>query len=129
MTQAVTRPTLLQRMTSMPLRTFAVYPQIIEPRSAAGLEEIGRNNLALTKESGLDYDTILKNSGQRRIAIKNKPTTFRSFEDEINQQYAEDMKLSEPAHRDTRRVGLVGYKMGMTHFWDRWGALVPCTVI
>lgn len=113
----------------MPLRAFAVYPQVIEPRSASGLEEIGRRNLALTKEYGLDYESILRQSGQKRIAVKNKPNTFRSFEDDINMQYAEEMSLSEPAGRASLRTGIIGYKMGMTHFWDRWGALVPCTVI
>ncbi len=39
----------------VPMRTFAVYPTVIEPRSIAALEEMGRENLALTKESGLDY--------------------------------------------------------------------------
>lgn len=23
----------------------------------------------------------------------------------------------------------MGYKIGMTHFWDKWGKLTPCTVI
>lgn len=29
----------------------------------------------------------------------------------------------------SRRVGLLGYKVGCTHFWDKWGKLQPCTVI
>ena len=31
--------------------------------------------------------------------------------------------------RNSRRVGLTGFKVGMTHFWNKWGQIVPCTVI
>ena len=84
--------------------------------------------MALTKEYGLDYDKILKASKQKKIAVTNKPNTFRSFEDEINKQYSE-LKASEPASRESKRAGIIGFKIGMTHFWDKWGAIVPCTVI
>ena len=64
----------------------------------------------------------------RRIGVTGKQNTFRSFEDEINAQYA-DLQMSEPASRESKRVGVIGTKIGMTHFWDKWGALVPCSVI
>jgi hypothetical protein len=48
------------------------------------LIERGRANLNLTKEFGIDYDNVLKNSGAGKIGVKNKPLTFRSFEEEIN---------------------------------------------
>lgn len=64
---------MLHRMMFMPtMRSFAVYPQVIEPRSAEGLRDIGRGNYALTKEHGLDYEAILRSTGQKRIAVKNK---------------------------------------------------------
>ena len=109
-------------------RYFAVYPKVIEPRSISELESIGHSNLALTKEYGLDYESILRNSGMKRIGQKNKPHTFRSFEDEINMQY-DELKTTEPIHRLSKRSGILGYKVGMTHFWDKWGAIVPCTVV
>ena len=28
-----------------------------------------------------------------------------------------------------RRVGSLGVKLGMTTFWDKWGAIVPATAI
>jgi len=74
--------------TSVSFRRFAVYPTVIEPRSIAVLEETGRSNLALTKEHGLDYEAILRQTG-KKIGQKNKPNTFRSFEDEINKQYSD----------------------------------------
>jgi len=59
---------------------FAVYPTVIEPRSIAALEDIGKQNLELTKPFGLDYDEIVRSKGEG-IAIKNKMNTFCSFED------------------------------------------------
>lgn len=29
----------------------------------------------------------------------------------------------------SKRVGMLGFKIGMTHFWDRWGVFTPCTVV
>ena len=83
----------------------------------------------MTKPYGLDYDAIIRSNGGARAAIKNKPKTFRSFEEEINKQYYSAMKLTEPTSRLSKRCGLLGVKVGMTHFWDKWGMMVPCTVI
>ena len=49
----------------MALRMFAIYPKVIEPRSIADLEKIGRSNLALTKKFGLDYEQILRDTGEK----------------------------------------------------------------
>ena len=69
----------------MAMRMFAVHPQVIAPRSISALEETGRGNLALTKQHGLDYDAIIRSiGGHSKFAVKNKPQTFVSFEDEIN---------------------------------------------
>ena len=75
----------------------------------------------------MDYEKIVKAEG-KNIAVKNKINSFRSFEDQINAQYSE-LKTTEATSRDSLRCGLLGYKMGMTHFWDKWGALIQCTVI
>ena len=110
------------------VRYFAVHPQVIAPRSITALEEMGRNNLALTREFGLDYTKILKSTGMKKIGAKNRPQTFKSFEDEINAQY-QDLSLTEPTSRLSKRTGALGFKIGSTHFWDKWGAMVPCTVV
>ena len=129
--QASQKLSHLQRMitpSSMTtFRMFAVHPQVIAPRSISALEEIGRENMALTKPGGLDYESIVRNCG-KRIALKNKANTYRSFEDQINAQYS-TLKASEATSRNTKRTGVLGYKIGMTHFWDNWGAIVPCSVI
>ena len=107
---------------------FALYPKVIEPRSSLALEEIGHENLKLSKKYGLNYDKVVQSTGMKRVGVKNKTNTFCSFEDHINMQYS-DLKVSEPASRDSRRAGVLGYKIGMTHFWDKWGAMVGCTVV
>ena len=48
-------------------RMFAVqkiHPQVLEPRSIAALEQIGRSNMALTKEHGLDYEALVRAEGK-----------------------------------------------------------------
>ena len=96
-----------------------------EPKTMTELREVGMINLALTKEHGLDYEEILGTTN--KFGVKNKKKTFVSFEDNINKQF--DLQPSEPATRESKRAGLMGYKIGCTHFWDKWGKLIPCTVI
>ena len=95
-----------------------------EPKSITELHELGASNLALTKEYGLDYANLLKT---KKYGITNKSETFINFEEQINQQF--ELKPTEATTRLSKRVGLLGYKIGCTHFWDRWGVLTPCTVV
>jgi large subunit ribosomal protein L3 len=80
--------------------------------------------MTLSVPDGLDYDKILSS---KKFGITNQSKTFKSFEDEINKNFG--LEPSAPVDRLSKRVGLVGYKVGMTHFWDKWGKLTPCTVI
>lgn len=53
--------------------------------------------------------------------------TFGSVEHEINQN-------KPVAHKSfyafkTKRCGAIGYKIGMTSIFDKWGIQIPCTVI
>ena len=66
------------------VRTFAVYPKVVAPRSNLQLEEIGRSNLALTKEFGLDYNSIVFKSAGALSGNASYAENYRSFEDEIN---------------------------------------------
>jgi len=54
-------------------------------------------------------------------------TEFGSLEEEINSRF--DVEHNIPIHRDSRRCGAIGYKVGMTQIWDKWGLRIPCTVI
>ena len=95
-----------------------------EPKTITELHNIGYGNLALTKKNGLDYERITNGA---KFGVKNEIDTFKSFEEEINAQFK--IKPSEATTRASMRVGALGYKVGCTHFWDKWGALTPCTVI
>lgn len=81
------------------------------------LYDIGRSNLEQSKI--LDYKTLLN--------LDPKNYTFGNIEDKVNSNF--DIKPTEPAIRESKRVGVLGMKVGMTHFWDRWGCHTPCTVI
>lgn len=85
---------------------------------------MGLANLEKQVESGLDYEKLCN---AKKHGIKNNAKSFKSFEEAINKNF--ELEMTEPVSRDSKRVGLMGYKMGMTHFWDKWGKLTPCTVI
>jgi len=86
------------------------------------LRETGYKNLLQTKV--IDYTQF---ANPDLHGLKNKRATFTSFEDEINQHYT--LEKTMPADRNSKRVGLMGYKIGMTHYWNKWGQIVPCTVL
>lgn len=86
------------------------------------LREIGMQNKNLTKV--FDYQQIALENVH---GITNKKSTFRSFEDQVNSQY--QLQKTAPTDRNSKRAGLLGYKIGCTHFWNKWGQIVPCTVI
>lgn len=52
-----------------------------------------------------------------------------SFSEALNEENFGDLQKTEPVDRNSKRVGLLAYKVGMTHFWDRWGRVLPCTVL
>lgn len=116
-------------MISSGCRSFAMIKQkpIQTPydlQSISRLNAIGIANKDLTPEGGIDYDEILKG---HRFGKTNEPSTFKSFEEEVNKHFPIQPTL--PTSRLSKRCGVIGYKMGMTHFYDRWGVLTPCTVI
>jgi hypothetical protein len=52
---------------------------------------------------------------------------FASFEVEINKNFP--IQKNDAISDRSRRSGILGYKIGMTHFWDKWGQLIPCSVV
>ena len=92
--------------------------------SASEMVALGEKNRLQTVEGGLDYESITNGA---KFGVRNNPSTFRSFEDEINSQFNIVPVLK--ADRASERTGVIGYKVGMTHFWDKWGKIQGCTVI
>ena len=62
-------------------RPFSILEGFKEPKSISELHQTGMENLALTKEYGLDYANLLKTN---KFGLKEKSETFKSFEEEIN---------------------------------------------
>lgn len=120
------RLTMLQNLCSMrlmPIRVFST--QVIqEPKTISELQATGILNLQLTKKNGLDYEKV---TNAAKFGQTNQISSFKSFEEEINLQFK--ISPTEATTRDSKRVGAIGYKVGCTHFWDKWGKLQPCTVI
>mmetsp|Transcript_5923 Transcript_5923/g.5081 ORF Transcript_5923/g.5081 Transcript_5923/m.5081 type:complete len:332 (+) Transcript_5923:42-1037(+) len=65
--------------------------------------------------------------GRNKGADRVRWTNFGSLEQEINSKFNVDHSV--PIHPDSRRCGAIGYKMGMTSLFDKWGVEVPCTVL
>ncbi len=75
---------------------------------------IGSHNKEKTKT--FDYGEFAL---QNIHGITNKRSSFRSFEDQINSQF--QLEKTAPTDRFSKRTGLLGYKIGTTHFWNKWG--------
>ncbi len=67
------------------------------------------------------------NWGRNKSVDRVRFTEFGSLEEEINSKF--DVKHTPPIHKDSLRCGAIGYKVGMTHIWDKWGKEIPCTVL
>lgn len=105
-------------MTQKPVKTVDDLPSI------SGLIAQGHKNRQAFKAGGIDYDAVTNSA---RYGVTNKPQTFKSFEEEINKNF--ELVPTLKADRLSKRTGVIGYKIGCTHFWDKWGKLQPCTVI
>ncbi|EGR34111.1 hypothetical protein IMG5_023250 [Ichthyophthirius multifiliis] len=69
------------------------------------------------------------------IPQKQPPGLFRKAdvvyfnpENLVNQKFKSQLKPISPT-KTSKRTGVLGYKLGMTSIWDKWGTLVPLTVI
>lgn len=80
--------------------------------------------MALTKI--INYENYVKDGVHAQGA---KIDSYTSFTDAVNKDNFGDLVRTEPIDRYSKRVGLLGYKMGQTFFWDNWGVAQHCTVI
>ena len=70
--------------------------------------------MQLTK--AIDYSAIIN---PNIFGLTNKSKSFTSFETEFNKNFP--LKETGATDRHSKRCGLLGYKIGMTHFWNKWG--------
>jgi 50S ribosomal protein uL3 len=77
----------------------------------------------LEKMRSLSYVNEIVSKPEKRILKKED---YYSRADEINKKFA--IKPVEPA-KNSVRTGLLGYKVGMTVAWDKFGIQFPLTVI
>lgn len=53
---------------------------------------------------------------------------YYNVENEVNIKHWKNMK-NVPATEESRRTGAIGFKVGMTSLWDRWGKRIALTVV
>lgn len=53
--------------------------------------------------------------------------SYREYEKHVNSKFS--IHQHKAKFKYPIRVGLLGYKQGMTNFFDKWGTIVPCTVV
>lgn len=59
---------------------------------------------------------------------KNLGLRYNNYQKEVNKPHELVVKPVQPNDK-TRRVGVVGVKLGMTSLWDDWGRMVGVTAI
>lgn len=99
------------------MRGYKISPVIDamkEPKTLSELRAVGMRNLAQSKT--LNYEELFDHT---QFGLGSQADTYQSFEDQINLQY--ELEENEPMTRHSKRAGLIGYKMGCTHYYDKWG--------
>ena len=84
---------------------------------------LNKENFDKTKK---DFDQNFFNK-IHYVKPEKKILVYRNMELEINSQFK--IKKVEPSSREVKRTGILGYKMGMTGFWDKFGIYYPVTVL
>lgn len=74
------------------------------------------------------FSTLHPFTAEDRADYKRLRGEPRCTDLEVNEKYP-PLERTTPLNDKSKRVGLVGYKIGMTHIFNKWGLMIPCTVI
>jgi large subunit ribosomal protein L3 len=103
------------------LRLFHFYNSIKDDNSKIARQVLDEMN----KSKNLSFVNTIEKVAKEKELEKAK-VVYHNAIPEVNKPF--EIKKVEP-NKHSRRVGLLGYKMGMTSTWDRWGIRFPLTVI
>lgn len=95
--------------------------------TAFGLRATAAQGSSNNVYSSLFYFNNASFVAKFRAKGKYKWEEYGSLEQAINNNYEVTPKPSIGIK--SRRAGAIGYKVGMTGIWDKWGIYIPCTVI
>lgn len=107
-----------------PLQTFEVLQELLRQgvpaKEQKALEADDANRAKFSQVKVTDWE------GQyyRRLRMLRD---YMNAERYVNEKY--DIAPVVPASKMSRRCGSMGYKMGMTALYNKWGHLIPVTVI
>lgn len=89
-------------------------------------EKSAESQVVQTRFDNVKQLSYINNIREMEKYKEDNRIEYRNMADVINQKY--DIKKVE-GNKNSVRTGLLGYKVGMTGVWDRWGTWFPLTVI
>lgn len=78
-----------------------------------------------------NYTVITKEKVDESQSVRlneNLGLRYNNYQKEVNKPHEQEVKPIKPTDK-SRRVGVVGVKLGMTSLWDDWGRMVGVTAI
>lgn len=107
-----------------PLQTFDVLQQMMKDSVSQKAKEVmeldKKNREKFEKISVTDWE------GQYYRGLR-KSREFMNAERFVNEKFT--VAPVKPSSKASRRCGSMGYKMGMTSIFDKWGHMIPLTVL
>ena len=86
---------------------------------------IAKEKEEVNKESFEELDVRKLEGNTWKEMLRTLP--YMNIERIANEKFK--IKKRENVPYDSKRVGVLAYKVGMTHTWDKWGTQVPLTVL
>lgn len=121
---------------SNPLQGYELVKASLEKLNTERVSEYEKNpeKMPEYKKTSFPADVSLNTLPMKPSPkIKNRKKYEQEFyntEFEINEKFYDQVQMYTPQEdSDKKRVGLLSWKVGMTHVWDKWGVAIPLTVL